>query len=596
MAMGTLLPRLNMKSALNYHRKSWAIPLLIALGSQVMSLAAARPASAAGLAPVAPLLECAQLKDADFSNVTEASIHVTSATVIADGQPAPYCKVLGNVAPHVEFEVRLPVAGWTQRFLQTGCGGLCGNTSIHVSNADGCLPAENGELALAATNMGHSGPGAAWAEDKQLRIDFAYRGVHVTAVAAKALIAKYYGRPPKFSYFAGCSDGGREALMEAQRFPADFNGITAGAPAMNFTTQNTFYHAWNARMNTDANGHPILTADKLPVLHAAAIAACDGLDGLKDGLISEPRLCHFDPAVGECKLGQDPATCLTAAQVETARQIYRGAHDAQGRQLVISGPQPGSELAWRGVFIPNSPTQPTMSGQISLDTIRYMIYPKTLPPNFTLADFQFTQQTFDAIKPAHPIYDATDPDLSAFASAGGKLILWHGWQDPHISPLNTIAYYTAMQALMGNDHVKQFARFYLFPGGYHCGGGEGPFDVDLLSPIMAWVERGEAPYELIASHSAGPTGPPGMGGPPGPRGPNGPPRGKPDRTRPVFPYPLVAVYSGTGSIDDAANFVANMPANKLPEHFEWLGSSFYSPHYELWCKGSGASFTCGNEP
>jgi hypothetical protein len=541
----------------------------------------------ADLAPVATVLDCSQLKDADFSSVTEAWIHVTSAAVAADGQPAPYCKVLGYVAPHVEFEVRLPVAGWTQRFLQTGCGGLCGNTNIRVSNADDCLPAQHGELALASTNMGHSGPGAAWAVDKQSRIDFAYRGVHVTAVAAKALIAKYYGRPPKFSYFAGCSDGGREALMEAQRFPADFNGITAGAPAMNFTTQNTFYHAWNARVNTDADGHAVLTAEKLPILHAAAVTACDALDGLKDGLISEPRLCRFDPAVVECKPGQDQATCLTTAQVETARQVYRGARDSKGRQLVIGGPQPGSELAWRGVFVPNSPTQPTMSGQISLDTIRYMIYPETLPASFSLADFQFTEQTFDGIKPAHPIYDATDPDLSAFSSAGGKLILWHGWQDPHISPLNTIAYYTTMQALMGNDHVKEFARFYLFPGGYHCGGGEGPFEVDLLSPIMAWVERGDAPYKLIASHTAGPSGPP----PPRPDAQ----RGKPDRTRPVFPYPLVAVYTGTGSIDDAANFVPRMPANNLPDHFDWLGSSFFRPGYELWCKSTGGNFTCGRE-
>ena len=228
-----------------------------------------------------------------------------------------------------------------------------------------------------------------------------------------------------------------------------------------------------------------------------------------------------------------------------------------------------------------------MSEQISLDTIRYMIYPETLPASFSLADFQFTEQTFDGIKPAHPIYDATDPDLSAFSSAGGKLILWHGWQDPHISPLNTIAYYTTMQALMGNDHVKEFARFYLFPGGYHCGGGKGPFDVDLLSPIMAWVERGDAPYKLIASHTAGPNGPP----PPRPDAQ----RGKPDRTRPVFPYPLVAVYTGTGSIDDAANFVPRMPANNLPDHFDWLGSSFFRPGYELWCKSTGGNFTCGRE-
>jgi feruloyl esterase len=266
---------------------------------------------------------------------------------------APYCKVSGYVSPEVRFEVRLPIKTWTQRFVQTGCGGLCGNLNIRLSNDASCAPAQNGGLVLASTDMGHSGGmNAAWAEDHPQRaIDFAYRGVPVTTLAAKAITTAYYGQKPKYSCFAGCLDGGREALMEAERYRDDFDGITAGAAAMNFITQ---------------------TAAQLPVLHAAAVEACDALDGLKDGLISVPTACRFDPGVVQCKDGQDTAHCLSAAQADVARKIYRGANDGHGHQLVISGPQYGSELAWEGVYIPRTENQPVMSAGISVGTFRYL--------------------------------------------------------------------------------------------------------------------------------------------------------------------------------------------------------------------------------
>jgi len=466
--------------------------------------------------------------------------------------------------------------------------------------------------------MGHEGgmDGQFGEKDYQLRIDFAYRGVHVTALAAKALIAAYYGQPAKYSYFAGCSDGGREALMEAQRFPEDFNGITAGAPAMNFTTQNTFYHGWNAVKNTGPYGQPILTADKLPILHKAVLEACDAADGLKDGLISEPLSCHFDPAVVECKPTQDEKTCLSHAQVETARSIYAGAHDAEGNKLVLSGPLPGSELAWQGVYIPAPGQSRVMSSMISTGTLKYLAYEKNPPADYTLGDLKFTPESFRATTQLHALYDATDPDLSGFAKSGGKLILWHGLADPHISPLNTIAYYTAMTGVMGDAEVQKFARLYLFPGGYHCGGGEGPFSFDLMSVIMAWVERGSAPSAIVASHQpeaprgpiagvpGGMTGPPsGMSGPPSgitspPQGMTGPPPDmggnptKADRTRPVYPYPLTAVYLGSGSVDEAKNFGLG-PAKPAPAaDLQWLGAAFYTPHFEVWCTGNGATMIC----
>ncbi len=452
---------------------------------------------AADLAPIAPVIDCAQLTKANFSNIADAPIHITSSAPITDGKPASYCKVTGYVEPQVKFEVRLPLSGWTQRFLQTGCGGLCGTLNIRVGNAQSCAPAQNGELALASTDMGHEGMDPAWGDDPKLRIDFAYRGVHVTTLAAKAIVAKYYGQPAKYSYFAGCSDGGREALMEAQRYPNDFDGITAGAPAMNFITQNTFYHGWNARVNTNAEGHAILTADKLPILHAAAVAACDSLDGKKDGLINDPRNCHFDPAVTLCKAGQDPNTCLTEAQVNTAREIYRGAHDDKGHQLVISGPQVGSELAWKGVEAPNKPDQGIPAEHFAIDTLKHLAYHTNPPANYTLADLRFDQESMEALKPVHPLYDATDPDLKPFVAHGGKLILWHGWSDQHISPLNTIAYFAAVNGVMGEKRTQESVRLYLFPGGYHCGGGEGPFNPDLMSAIMAWIENGKAPATIL---------------------------------------------------------------------------------------------------
>jgi feruloyl esterase len=206
------------------------------------ALAASSPAQTANPAVVSLVAECSTLANADIRSAVGAPVHITSASLVQGAKPAPYCKVLDYVEPAVKFEVRLPSGAWTQRFVQTGCGGLCGMVNVRLDHDDGCLPSRNGELAVASTAMGHSGgnDGAFGANDYQLRIDFSYRGVHVTTLAAKALISRYYGQGPKYSYFSGCSDGGREALMEAQRYPEDFNGIAAGAPAMNFTTQNTF--------------------------------------------------------------------------------------------------------------------------------------------------------------------------------------------------------------------------------------------------------------------------------------------------------------------------------------------------------------------
>ena len=557
------------------------------------SVVADRPAT---LPVVAPVMECEKLGGLDLSDGVGARTRITAATSGNDATPAPYCRVTGYVEPAVNFEVRLPLTNWTQRFVQTGCGGLCGHVSIRLANAGGCDPAGRGELALASTDMGHSGGmEGEFGEDPQRRIDFAYRGVHVTTLAAKALIAAFYGRPPKYSYFSGCSDGGREALMAAQRYPGDFDGITAGAAAMNFTTQNTFYHGWNALKNTAADGAAVLTADTLPALHEAAVRACDSADGLEDGLIADPVGCRFDPGVLRCRGDQTAAVCLTPAQVETARAIYAGARDVAGNKLVLGGPLPGSELSWAGVFVPRPGSTRLMSPSIATGALKYLVYERNPPSGYRLADLQFTRESFTQTTTLHGLYDATNPDLSAFATRGGRLILWHGMADPHISPLNSIAYHTAMIRVMGAAAVERFARLYLFPGGDHCGGGEGPFDMDLLSPIMAWVEQGTAPFAIIASHRVGGRTGPIAAIPPGLPSPGAPAEATPsrvDRTRPAFPYPLTTRYNGAGSIDDARNFGPGPAAPVGDGALHWLGASFYAPGRALWCAPEGTTLKC----
>jgi feruloyl esterase len=560
------------------------------LGIAGSATALANATGLRSLPVVAPVISCSALQSVSLQGVTDQPTHIKQSSEVRPGDGHPYCKVEGFVEPAVEFEVHLPLTGWTQRYLQIGCGGLCGMLNVRLDDhANGCVPADNGELALASTDMGHEGAmdGSWAAHNPQARVDFGYRGVHVTAEVAKALIGKFYGQAPKYSYFSGCSDGGREALMEAQRYPGDFNGIAAGAPALNFTVQNSFYHAWNALSNTGADGKAILTAAKLPILHAGALAACDAADGLKDGLIEDPRRCRFDPQSVQCQAGQDPSQCLTPEEVEVARRIYAGAHDANGGKLVIGGPMPGSELAWGGVYVPMGPGQPIFSALIATGSIQNLYYPEPLHPGWTLNELKFDQATLESFK-YRAIYDATNPDLRRFSKAGGRLLMWHGWSDPHISPLNSIAYFSAMQELMGKAQVGEFARLFLFPGLYHCGGGDGLFQFDVLTPLMAWVEGGQAPESILASHNTTPQrmGPPGA--PPTP--------GVVDRTRPVYAYPKIAHYVGKGRIDDPASFESADPQGPPLPPVDWLGSKYMVPGLQQVCAPVGKEFTCVPAP
>jgi feruloyl esterase len=524
----------------------------------------------ADLPPVKPVMACGDLVSAKLP----PGVTIASATVVTSDTAAPYCAVQGTIAPADIFTMRLPVDGWTQRYVQTGCGGLCGSANINYTEASTCPVVADGTVASATTDMGHEGlPDGSWAAgNPQAQIDFAWRGMHATAVVAKAVIKKFYGRSPVYSYFDGCSDGGREALMEAQRYPDDFDGIAAGAPANDLVVQNTFHHGWNVRANQDANGNYILLASKLPMIHAAVLAACDGDDGLVDGLIDDPRNCRFQPRSLLCAPGQDPATCLTADEADVVQRLHDGATDSHGRRLEQKiAHEWGSELDWT-LFVPSAQGQVTFSEQIALSFLRYLAYFNVADPAYQLADLKFTVPSFWKTVQTSLYLAATDPDLRAFEKHGGKLLLWHGWGDQHITPQSTLEYYDALRHTMSPGLVDRFAALYLFPGVAHCGGGEGPDTFDILTPVMAWVETGTRPGRIVASKVVD---------------------GVVTRTRPVFPYPTVARYAGSGSIDDEANFVPFTPRRESQSDYEWVGNFLYSHGYQAQsCRADGTQLVC----
>ncbi|WP_432504842.1 tannase/feruloyl esterase family alpha/beta hydrolase [Kineococcus arenarius] len=528
----------------------------------------------ANLRAVAPVLDCSAVTGLDLSGATDAAVTIESATVVTTDTPAPYCAVEGTIAPANTFVVHLPVQGWTQRYLQTGCGGLCGSAEINPGQAAGCEPVTDGTIATATTDMGHQGQSdGSWAAgNPQAQIDFAYRGVHATAQVAKALITRFYGRPPVFSYFTGCSDGGREALMEAQRYPEDFDGIAAGAPASNMAVQNTFHHAWNVLANQDENGEPVLLAGKLPLIHAAVVGRCDDLDGLVDGLLADPRRCDFDPATLVCATDQDPATCLSAEEADVVRRLHDGATTADGVRLeqAISH-EWGSELDWT-LFVPAAPGETTFSEQIALSYLRHLAHPNDPDPDYQLSDLELTEASFWEAVQSSTYMAALDPDLTRFEQNGGKLLLWHGWSDQHISPQATLQYYDTVRSTMGAEVTEDFAKLYLFPGLAHCSGGLGPDTFDVLTPVMAWVETRTAPGESIASKVQE--------------------DGTVTRTRPVYPYPAVARYDGSGSPDDAANFTSSTPAGEPAVGYEWLGQGLYSSGYQATCRVVDGQLVC----
>jgi hypothetical protein len=457
------------------------------------ALAAANPAAA-----IAPAVSCPALATRDFTAVAPgAPTQITSAAVTTYNG-ASFCDVQGVQPPQLQFDLKLPVSTWTGRYVQAGCGGYCGSVgSVAPQAATGCPKVTGNELALATDNEGHTGSGfnALFGYDPGMRVSYAYSSEHNLALAAKAIIKAYYGQGPSYSYFDGCSDGGREALAEAERYPKDFNGILAGAPEIYASELNGEVQAWNVLVNMSASGHEILTADKLPAVHAAVEAACANAQGY----ITDPRTCSFDPKSIQCPAGTDNSSCLTPAQVAVAVKLYQGPRDSRGGNLYPGGEPYGSELAWTPWFV-----MPSTDANWPADTIDYgaatgmiedLAFRVNPPASFKLTDWKFTLQNYQRLTALNGLNDATDPNLNAFAKAGGKIIIWHGFADSAINPFGTINYYQAVVQDAGGFAASQrFSRLYMVPGGYHClGGGAPQVTADLLDPLISWVENGAAP-------------------------------------------------------------------------------------------------------
>jgi Tannase and feruloyl esterase len=460
-------------------------------------------------------------------NLTLPETTITAAQPVAAGEwPAgnsaaknpPFCRVAATLKPtsdsHIQIEVWMPEQDWNGKFQAVGNGGWSGSI---VYNA--LLAAIRRGYASSSTDTGHTGGSASFAlGHPEKLIDYAYRSEHEMAVKAKAIVAAYYGREAAHSYWNGCSAGGKQALKEAQRYPEDFDGIIAGAPAANWTGRavQSLYAA--VAVHKDEAGY--IPAAKYPMIHAAVLAECDAIDGVTDGVLEDPRRCHFEPKTLECK-GGDAANCLTAAQVEAARKIYGPSLNPRTKKPLYPGLERGSEPGWATWAGPRPLA-------IGLDYFRYVVLED---PNWDFRTLDFDRDVAKAEKLDANRINALDPNLKPFFARGGKLIQYHGWNDPQISPGNSVDYYNSVLHRMGK--VEDSYRLFMVPGMGHCGGGDGTSTFDMLSALEQWVEGRKAPERIAASRVR---------------------NGKIDRTRPLCPYPQVAVYQGHGSTDDEASF------------------------------------------
>ncbi|MBV9038591.1 MAG: tannase/feruloyl esterase family alpha/beta hydrolase [Acidobacteriaceae bacterium] len=474
------------------------------------------------LGRVASAASCEELK-----LLTVPFTSVTSATLDTDENGRNHCRVLLTARPvtdsEIHIEMWLPVPGdWNRKFLGTGNGGYSSEISYGTMRT-----ALREGYAVAGSDTGHTGSDLKFAVGHPAKVDdWAYRAIHVITESAKLMIRSFYGRFAQHSYFAGCSTGGQQALSEAQRYPTDYDGIVAGDPGNDRIHLNIGF-LWSWRV-LHRNAESALPALKLPLLYNTVMAACDALDGVKDGVINDPRRCHFDPAALLCK-GGDSTSCLTEPQVTAVREIYSGAYNPRTGERLFPGWVRGSEAlpdgigSWAAYFVEKP--EPTR-----LDFWRYWVFHD---PNWSPFSFDFDHDVV-YVDTKLTAMTALDPNLSKLKQAGGKLLLYQGWADPVVPPEDTIGYFENVQRAMGGDaQTSSFVRLFLVPGMGHCMGGPGPNTFDGLRVLDRWVGEGIAPDQMIASHWT---------------------NGVVDRTRPLCPYPQVARWKGSGSTDDAASF------------------------------------------
>ena len=495
--------------------------------------------------------DCMRLTDLRLPGATvlSAELHEAGAFKGPDGKPFPnqvaFCRVVGRATPSsdsdIRFEVWLPVA-WNGRLWGVGNGDFAGSISQRALNArmaDG--------YAAVGTDTGHRTDNAAdtrWAVGHpQQVVDFAHRGIHEAAVAAKRVVSAFYGRPPAHAYFGSCSNGGRQALMEAQRYPDDYDGIVAGAPAHEWTSIYIGAGDWQFRQLADPARR--VPAAKLPALRAAVAAACHAG---ADGVVDEPQRCAFDPAVLACR-GAETDQCLTPPQLQTVRGLYAGNASARGQPL-LRGYAVGSEATLDDVHYRSG----TGSDDMFLEVLGFWRDLVFEDPAWDWRSYDMARDGALATKKLAGVLDADSTDIGRFAARGGKLIVYQGWIDPLVPPAGTIDYVERVERTMGAERARAAVRLFMAPGVGHCGGGDAPNqfgqfaagagdpEASLGAALQRWVEQGTAPEQVVARKHE-----------------NDDPAGKVVRSRPLCAWPRVARYTGTGSIDAASSFECRAP-------------------------------------
>jgi hypothetical protein len=567
-------------------KRRWQVAFSLGAGILLTS-GRSLPAQSAGyqnLPVVKPVMSCDQLAQADLSKFTDAKITIKTAKP-RDTDKGQYCRVTGSVEPGINFAGDLPIEHWTQRFLQ-GAQGREG-----IQRAGGCQPALNGEIAVVTEGGGGGGgfnadPAAGnWGVSPQGRINSAYMGQHMTAVAFKDVIRAFYGHAPKFSYMVGCSGGGGQTIMEAERFPEDFDGFSIGAPPMYQTVHDLgFWHGWEYHVNQRADGSIILAKEKLQPLHDAVIEQCKAVSGLMDDELQQPTLCTFNKSWVECPTAAtDASKCLTTEEANVAEQLYLGPNDGKNF-FEMSGFPLGSELNWR-LSTAGKPSDGEGANPHGLHS--FIMPPESGESTKDLmARFSFSQEWYDKTIEMRPLFNQANTNLRPLQQRGDKIILWNGAEDNVVEPAGTIHYYQSVQKEMGEKLTDTFLRFFLLPGVGHCGGGNGANQIDILTPLMAWVETKKAPVVIVAGKPVPQTRPAGGGGfdqqaaPGAP--PNYPPYETPDLpivyTRPLYPFPNVAKYKGTGDANDAANYEEVKGPMKTPQVFTNEAAKLVGPN------------------
>ena len=488
----------------------------------------------------APVKKCDDLASISFG----ADVKIDSAKLVPAAANLPeHCDVRGVIWPEAKFAVKLP-ANWNNRFEMVGGGGWAGViSSLDAAVRDG--------YAATSTDTGHDAqkePGASFAypgpnnpNAARKVVDHGYLAVHETALLAKKMIRAYYGSEPLYSYWVGCSTGGRQGLMEAQRYPEDFDGYVIGAPVLDLSHLQ-MKAIWNYLAIEDGAGK--IASEKLPALANAVYGKCDALDGLKDGIIENPLKCGFDPMrdLPRCDSAPsggaagDPGRlgCFTGAQIEGLKKVYDGPRDSKGRQL-FPGMPPGSEAlapGGRGGQLQSGWVRMAESFNLADSFFKFMAFDPAPGPTWDYHTFNFDTDP-PRMSAVSLRIDATIADLSAVHARGGKIVHYHGWADPGVTPKMSVNYYEAAMKTMGEKETRDFYRFFPVPGMFHCGGGPGCGNADWLTAAVNWVEKGQAPTMVTGAHVEG---------------------GKTTRTRPICMYPMVAQYKGSGSIDEAGNF------------------------------------------